>query len=172
MINILAFLLLTLFYSPQKTERSINPNDLKFGELNLISDQKTIWEILGEVTPKRVFYECGFHSEDEQGVPFFELRYTDVTWVGNEEEGYILQSVYFDLEGKTEIQYKDLIFNGKTTQQALENLFDEKATTANILGRENEKLEWINLYFENADDGCHFIFKNGKLLEFGYYSPC
>ncbi len=171
-MSLIFHLILILFNSPQEIKGTINPDDLKFNELNFQSEKAAIWEKFGVVEPKRVYYECGFHSEDEQGKPFFELIYPNVTWIGNEEEGYILDKVIFETKGKTELHYKDWIFTGTTTQKELEDLFKLEAGPINVSGRENENLEWIGSNFEKGDDGFHFYFKNGKLIEFGYWSPC
>lgn len=169
------FLLLIIFFhfnSSLEIKRSINPDDLKFSGLDFNSKKELIWKSLGEVEEKRVYYECGFFSEDKQGKAFFEITYSYATWIGNDGEGYILDKLDFDPKGQLTLNYKDLVFSGKTTQKELEDLFNQPAKPIKISERENENLEWIGLPFEKSDDACHFYFKDGKLVEFGYWSPC
>lgn len=165
-------LLLFHFNPLQEIKESINPDDLKFSGLDFNSEKGLIWKTLGKVEEKRVYYECGFFSEDWQGKAFFELNYPSVTWIGNDEEGYSLDKVVFDQKGQVTLTYKNLVFSGKTTQKDLEHLFGEKSEPIVVSGRENENLEWIGLPFENRDDACHFYFIDGKLVEFGYWTPC
>ena len=140
--------------------------------LEFNSEKELIWKTLGKVGEKRVYYECGFFSEDEQGKAFFELAYPSATWIGNDEEDYTLDKLIFDPEGQVALNYKNLFFSGKTTQKERDDLFDQKSEPIKVFGRENENLEWIGLPFENGDDACRFYFKDGKLAEFGYWSPC
>lgn len=76
--------LFIFFYGNPDTKESINPADLKFSGLEFSSEKELIWETLGKVVEKRVYYECGFHSEDEQGKAFYELNYSSITWIGND----------------------------------------------------------------------------------------
>ena len=165
-------LLLFHFNPLREIKESINPDDLKFSGLDFNSEKELIWKTLGKVEEKRVYYECGFFSEDEQGKAFFELNYPSATWIGNDEEGYSLDKVVFDQKGQVTLNYKKLVFSGKTTQKELEDLFNQESEPIVVSGRENENLEWIGLPFENRDDACHFYFKDGKLAEFGYWTPC
>lgn len=168
----LLILLLFHFYPSQKIKESINPDELKFTGLDFNSEKELIWKTLGKVEEKRVYYECGFFSEDEQGKAFFELNYPSATWIGNDEEDYSLDKVVFDQKGQITLNFKNLVFSGKTTQKELEHLFNQESEPIKVSGRDNENLEWIGLPFENRDDACHFYFKDGKLAEFGYWSPC
>lgn len=165
----LLILLLFHFNSRQEIKESINPDDLKFSGLDFNSEKELIWKTLGKVEEKRVYYECGFFSEDEQGKAFFELNYPSATWIGNDKEGYSLDKLVFDQKGQITLNFKNLVFSGKTTQKELEDLFNQELE---VLGRDNENLEWIGLPFENRDDACHFYFKDGKMAEFGYWTPC
>jgi hypothetical protein len=167
------FILLLFHFNPLwEIKESINPDDLKFNGLNFNSEKELIWKTLGKVGEKRFYHECGFFSEDERGKVFFELNYPSATWIGNEEEGYSLDIVVFDQKGQVTLNYKNLVFSGKTTQKEFENLFGEKSEPIIVSGRENENLEWIGLPLENRDDACYFYFIKGKLIEFGYWTPC
>jgi hypothetical protein len=171
MMKYLLFILFIYFHVNQET-KFINPDDLRFSGLEFSSTKELIWETLGKVEERRVFYECGFHSEDEQGKAFYELNYPSFTWIGNEAEGYTLNKLIFDSEAQIKLNYKNHVFSGKTSQKELEDLFNQKSEPINVFGRDNENLQNISLWFEKSDDGCHFFFKEGKLVEFGYWSPC
>lgn len=168
----LQLFLFIFFYGNPDTKESINPADLKFSGLEFSSEKELIWETLGKVVEKRVYYECGFHSEDEQGKAFYELNYPSITWIGNEAEGYTLRKLIFDSKAQIKLNYKSYVLTGKSTQKELEDLFNQKSEPINVFGRDNENLQNISLWFEKSDDGCHFFFKEGKLIEFGYWSPC
>lgn len=171
-MRLLLFIIFFQFNPSLGIKVSINPDELKFNGLDFNSKKELIWETLGEVDEKRVYNECGFFSEDEQGKAFFEFNYPSITWIGNEEEGFILDKLVFDPKGLIKLNYKNHVFSGKTTQKELENLFDQKSEPINVFGRDDENLRYIGLWFEKSDDGCHFFFKEGKLVEFGYWSPC
>lgn len=167
------YLVLFIFcYGNPDTKESITPADLKLSGLEFSSEKELIWETLGKVAEKQVYYECGFHSEDEQGKAFYELNYPSITWIGNDEEGFILDKLVFDPKGQIKLNYKNHVFSGKTSQKELEDLFNQKSEPIEVFGRDNENLQNISLWFEKSDDGCHFFFKEGKLIEFGYWSPC
>lgn len=144
----LLILLLFHFNPRQEIKESINPDDLKFSGLDFNSEKDLILKTLGKVEEKRVYYEWGFFSENEQGKVFFELNYPSATWIGNDEEGYSLDKLVFDQKGQKTLNYKNLVFSGKTTQKELEELFDQESEPLKVLGRDNENLKCIGLSFE------------------------
>lgn len=48
----------------------------------------------------------------------------------------------------------------------------KNAEPIQIDGREEEELFSLGGRFTHADDGFFFLFKEGKLIEFQYWSPC
>lgn len=71
----LLILLLFHFNPSQKIKESIHPDDFKFSGLDFTSEKELILKTLGKAGEKRVYHECGFFSEEEQGKAFFELNY-------------------------------------------------------------------------------------------------
>ncbi len=169
-MNGLVFLLLLLLYSDPGLQKSIDPGHLSFEGIPFHAEKALILKTLGQTTKEQVFYKCGFFSEDVQGKAFFELRYPDAIWIGNDTDGYSLDKLFFDTEGKTGLSYKGFTFSGNTSQKELEALFDKEATPVRI--SETRELAWILLPFENRDDACHFYFDRGKLKEFEHWTPC
>ncbi|GAB3218472.1 hypothetical protein J0A67_02800 [Algoriphagus aestuariicola] len=169
-MNPISFLVLAFLSSDPSMQKSIDPAQLKFGDLPFHSHKTLIWEVLGKTTETPVYYECGFFSEDEQGMAFYELRYPDAIWIGNGTDGYYLNKLNFDAQGKIILHYQNFSFSGKTSQKELENFFDQKSSP--IRTSETKELEWTGLPFENRDDGCHFYFERGKLVKFEYWTSC
>ncbi|TFV92410.1 hypothetical protein E4S40_16340 [Algoriphagus kandeliae] len=134
---------------------------------------KSIFDKYGPIQRSDTNYECGFHSNEEQGKIYYQLIYDQVTWIGNTEEGYIPELVVFDPEGEIKWTYfQEIEFSGKSAQNEVENFMEKKAEPIQIYGRDEEGLYSLGGRFTNADDGFFFLFKNGKLIEFHYWSPC
>ena len=108
-MNGLVFLLLLLLYSDPGLQKSIDPGHLSFEGIPFHAEKALILKTLGQTTKEQVFYECGFFSEDVQGKAFFELRYPDAIWIGNDTDGYSLDKLFFDTEGKMAYPTKALL---------------------------------------------------------------
>ncbi|MCS5489790.1 hypothetical protein [Algoriphagus limi] len=134
---------------------------------------KSIFEKYGPTKKTDTDYECGFHSNEEQGKTYYQLIYDQVTWIGNAEEGYIPELVVFDSEGEIKWTYfQEIEFSGKSTQYEVENFMKKKAEPIQIYRRDENDLFSLGGRFTNADDGFFFLFKQEKLIEFHYWSPC
>lgn len=134
---------------------------------------KSIFEKYGPTQRSDTDYECGFHSNEEQGKTYYELIYPSITWIGNAEEGYIAELVLFDPEGEIKwTYYQEVEFSGKSSQNEVEHYFGKLAEPIQIYGRDDENLFSLGGRFTDADDGFFFLFKEGKLIEFHYWSPC
>lgn len=163
---------LTLLFAPK--EKTFLPeyiyvDGLAFRQQGL----KGIFEKYGPTKSTDTNYECGFHSNQEQGKSYYQLTYDHVTWIGNSEEGYIPELVLFDPEGKMKWTYfEEIEFSGKSTLQEVELFMEKKAGPIEINGRDDELLSSIKGRFTDADDGFFFLFREGKLIEFQYWSPC
>lgn len=142
---------------------------LAFGQRGL----KSIFEKYGPTKRTYHDYECGFHSNQEQGKSYYQLIYNQVTWIGNAEEGYIAELVLFDPEGEMKWTYfREIEFSGKSTQSEVEQFFGKQAKPIRFHGRDEADLFSLGGRFTNADDGFFFLFKEEKLIEFHYWSPC
>ncbi|WP_288369315.1 hypothetical protein [uncultured Algoriphagus sp.] len=134
---------------------------------------KSIFEKYGPTQKTDTDYECGFHSNEEQGKTYYQLIYPQITWIGNAEEGYISELVLFDLAGKIKwAYYQEVEFSGKSTQSEVERFFGKQAEPIKIYGRDDKNLFSLGGRFTDADDGFFFLFKEEKLIEFHYWSPC
>ncbi|WP_439474287.1 hypothetical protein [Algoriphagus formosus] len=134
---------------------------------------KSIFEKYGPTKRTDTNYECGFHSNEEQSKTYYQLIYPQITWIGNAEEGYISELVLFDSAGEMKwTYYQEVEFSGKSTQSEVEQFFGKQAETIRFHGRDEADLFSLGGRFTNADDGFFFLFKEEKLIEFHYWSPC
>jgi hypothetical protein len=134
--------------------------------------EEEIKNTYGEVALTETDYECGFFSVDQPGSPYFQMIYPNIKWIGNSKEGYQIDEIQFDPEGKIQLKYEDLIFSGKTTQKEIEELFSKEASSINYQDRVEKNLKQLGDLFTNSDDGFHFLFHRRVLIEFHYWSPC
>lgn len=114
--------------------------------------------------PVRIFepkYECGFLSEDGQGMKFFSLEYVDLKFTGNSKEGYLLEEIVFKPALKRNISFRHKPLSHQTTIPDFESIFGVKVSGS-------EKV----IYNKGADDAYIFTFSKGKLLKIEYWSPC
>ncbi|CAM4328191.1 hypothetical protein SAMN06265348_11049 [Pedobacter westerhofensis] len=75
--------------------------------------------------PIRIFepkYECGFLSEDEQGMKFFSLDYGDLKFTGNNKEGYLLEEIVFKPALKRNITFRNTPLSHQTTIPDFESM--------------------------------------------------
>lgn len=77
----------------------------------------------------------------------------------------MLEHVSFDKKGSIKLIYDNNTLSGLTTKEYFLKLF-HRYTKANI------KKDSILLINTGSDDGTLFIFKNGKLTAYQYWSPC
>ncbi|MCB0844998.1 MAG: hypothetical protein KDE26_17230 [Bacteroidetes bacterium] len=144
--------------------QQINPNLITLNGLPFFSTQSQILEKMGP--PAKIFepkYECGFLSEEEQGRKFFTLKYPGLPFTGNETDKYLIEEI--DFSANSEIQ---LMYNG---QAIFANMTIEKLSAVFGVDFEPNSVEKL-IYFERADDGFVFQFKDGKLIKISYWSPC
>lgn len=160
-------ILLTTF-SQISFAQSFDYKLFQYKELSFFNKKSEILNELG--MPDSIIepnYECGFLSENEQGKKYYSLKYGNVVFTGNDEEGYLLETIVF--EGGETMQYGDFMLTGQTTIADL---------TA-ILGNEwFTYLEYplngsvVISFGETADDGIRIFILNGLLQKMHYWSPC
>ncbi|MFN8863648.1 MAG: hypothetical protein ACK500_12875 [Flavobacteriales bacterium] len=138
------------------TER-LRVNDLEYrtSKEKIIGDFGMPMEI---VEPN---YECGFLSKDEQGVPYYSMKYDNLVFTGNDCEGYLMEEVFFDSALNVRITYNGRALSGATAVREFEEIFSTQADG-----------EIVSLFFKGADDALVFTFKKGRLSNMRYWSPC
>lgn len=114
-------------------------------------------------------YECGGYSDDVEGGPYYQLIYAGFRYIGSDQQTFILEEVQLDAAGKTSLRYDGQILNGQTTKAAFVKIFGDYAKAH---FEQEPDSDGILLYDSNSDDGGVFIFKNGKLVAFEYWSDC
>ena len=114
-------------------------------------------------------YECGFLSSAEQGKTYYSLHYQNVVFTGNAQEGYLLENVEFDAAGKVVLTYGKSTFSGQTSVADLQRIVGGKL----LFDAEKEGTTWTLIRSpKGSNDGATFHFRNGRLVEFNYWSPC
>lgn len=150
----------------------INFNKLRLNQLAFTSSRRQVQQRLGQ--PRAVVephYECGAYSSQEQGQKFYELRYPQVRFIGNNKLGYAIEYVYFSAKGPT-LTYGTHTLSNRTTVADLQRFFgpgthSEKMITAEMpQGQETVSLS------SKYDDGAIFWFSHGRLVKFEYWTPC
>lgn len=141
---------------------------VKFQGLGLKTTKKVIIEKFGQGKRIETNYECGFFTNDSPGGPYYQLVYTDFTFVGSDKEEFYLQSVDFDMNGKIKLNYGDKVLNGRTTKEEFIKIFGD--TVKQHFANSDNKA--IVLIATDRDDGARFTFKDGRLVRFEYWTPC
>lgn len=152
-------------------QASIDIKLLRLKGLEFYSTKNTIAWVFG--TPKRVFEpgnECGFRSEAEQGRKYHQLVYEHIAFVGNDREGYGLESIDFNPKSNLTLDYGQYKFNHKLTKDGFIKIFGP--AIKNDFNTRRNGITDVMLYFKNADDGLVFSFKSGYLIKINYWSPC
>lgn len=114
-------------------------------------------------------YECGGFANDQPGGPFYQLAFDGFNYIGSDKTNFYLQDVYFDSQGKVQLQYGDIFFSGKTTDSEFVKTFGDKAQAGLV---KHSGFDTILLYSKGSDDAGLFTFKEGRLIKFEYWTPC
>ena len=141
---------------------------VKFKGLGLKTTKKVITETFGQGRRVETNYECGFFAGDLPSGPYYQLVYTDFTFIGSDKDEFYLQSVDFDPKGITNLNYADKELNGRTTKEEFIKLFGD--TVKQHFDNPDNKA--IVLIATDHDDGARFTFKDGRLIRFEYWTPC
>lgn len=143
-------------------------NKIKFNGQGLKTTKEKITRQFGQGRRVETNYECGFFASNGPGAPYYQLVYSGFNFIGSDKEGFYLQYVDFDPEGKIQIDYGDKIFSSRTTKVEFIKMF------GNIVKQhfDNPNNTGIVLIADGRDDGARFIFKDGWLLRFEYWTPC
>lgn len=166
-------LILSLFSFNLQEERTFDAAKFTLDGISCFrATEEEIKKTYGDVALTETDYECGFFSNREQKNIFYELIYPNIKWIGNSKKGYQIDEIQFDPEGMIQLKYEDLTFTGKTTQKEIEELFSKEASSINYQDRVEKDLKQLGNLFTNSDDGFHFLFHKGVLIEFHYWSPC
>jgi hypothetical protein len=150
----------------------IDFSKLRLNQLAFSASRSQVQQRLGQ--PRAVVapnYECGWYSSSEQGQKFYELRYPQVRFIGNNKEGYVIEYVYFSAKGPT-LTYGTQTLSERTTVADLQRLFgpgthpEKIKTAATPQGQEAVSVSSKN------DDAAIFWFSHGRLVKFEYWTPC
>jgi len=161
-LSVFLFLLISSGSSTQNTYDTIDESYLKINGLSLTLKKDKILNKFGK--PIRIYepkYECGFLSEDSQGIKFYSLNYGSLKFTGNYKNGYVLDEIKFDPTLKHKVTFRNKTLSHQTTIKEFEAIFGIKVDGSDKM-----------LYHKGADDGYHFKFSKGKLTEIEYWSPC
>ena len=141
---------------------------VNFKGLGLKTTKKVITENFEQGRRVETNYDCGFFASDLPGGPYYQLVYTDFTFIGSDKEEFYLQSVDFDPNGKMKLNYADKVLNGRTTKEEFIKMFGD--TVKQHFDNPDNKA--IVLIATDRDDGARFTFKDGRLVRFEYWTPC
>jgi hypothetical protein len=141
---------------------------VKFKGLRLKTTKKEIEGKFGQGKRVETNYECGFFTNDQPGGPYYQIAFSDFTFIGSNKEEFYLQIVGFDQKGKTKINYGDKVLNGQTTKEEFIKMFGDTVRKH----FDNPDNDAIVLIANGRDDGARFAFKDGLLIRFEYWTPC
>ena len=144
--------------------------NIKFKGLEFKTTKENIIKSFGQGKKLETDYECGFFTNDQAGGPYYQLVYTDFNYIGSDKEDFFLQSVKFDLKGNMKIRYKDKELSGQTTKEDFIRIMYGDKEWENL--KNYFDIDVLIIYSKNGDDGARFIFKNGRLNKFEYWTPC
>ncbi|WP_299703966.1 hypothetical protein [uncultured Pontibacter sp.] len=144
---------------------------LRLKELKFFSEKAAIEKVFG--APKKITepkYECGFHSEAEQGQKYYQLVYDNIVFIGNDKEKYIIDSLDFRLDKTLTVRYGKWNLNSKTSVDDFVKIFGE-AIREDFIDQEDGTTS-MALFFKKGDDAMAFSFEGGYLVAMHYWSPC
>lgn len=158
-----------LFSAKSCLAQSIDIDLIKYNGLSFYSSKSEIIEKLGQ--PEKTYdpnYDCGFLSTYSQDIEFLTLDYGIVKFTGNEKDLYVLEQVNFDNNRSVKIEYGNYILTYETNLNMLIEIFGQELEKQ----FENSENGYVVIINDNADDGIRIEIKDGKLIQFGYWSPC
>ena len=165
MFRIILFLVLLACYPLQG--QTLEVEKFKFKGLSFRSTKEEIIKTLGQ--PRKIFepnFECGFLSSEEQGKPFYALDYGNIRFVGNEEDGYIVDEYQFTYG--MSFTYNGVRLDMDTGLDKLIEVFGMELFGSFHDSSTDSKL----VRFSDSDDGFMFYLKEGRLSMLSYWSPC
>ena len=142
---------------------------IKFRGLGFSLTKETVIKSFGQPKIIHTNYECGFYDNSQPGGPYYQLAFSNFNYIGSDKEPFILQTVTFDHSGKTKLQYGNKELSGLTRKSVFIEIFGEVAKKH---FKENPDDDLILLRSTYGDDGAMFIFKDGRLIKYEYWSPC
>lgn len=142
---------------------------LHYGNAPASASKARLVKLLGP--PLRIsqpHYACGFLSASEQQQPFYSLVYGLAIFTGNARRGYVLDRVRL-LPGSQPLRYGKLVWSAATTRHEIERQFHVPPDPTEKPQPDGSTLLLIRT---KAADAAMFIFKQGRLVEFQYWTPC
>ena len=142
---------------------------LRYVQVPAKTTETELKRLLGQ--PQRISqpaYECGGLSASEQRQAFYAFDYGPARFTGNARLGYVLDVVKFR-PGAKPLHYGKAVWGFTTTQREIAQYFHVQPNPAEKLQPDGSRLLLIP---GMADEGALFIFKNGHLSEFNYWTPC
>jgi len=163
-------LLFTFFFTVLNAQQdAFDLDKFEFRGLAFHLEKEQVLAALGPSEVHYPEYECGFHSMDQPGAPFYQLVYSNCTYIGSDKEIFQLERVNFDEQGKTILKYGPSELSGQTTREGFSVIFGDYAREQ---FKKHPEEDGIILLVPDNDDGALFTFKDGKLSKFEYWSPC
>lgn len=142
---------------------------IKYRGLDFILTKEQIINTFGNPKVEYPRYECGGYTDDLPGGPYYQLTYPTVTYIGSDKETFTLEKVQFDTAGKTKLLYNGKILSGLTTLDDFVKIFGDYVKEH---FEQNPTNDGIILMDNDSDDGGRFLFLNGRLVLFEYWTPC
>ena len=162
--------ILVLFTSVQLSFcQSVDFDLIAYKGLNFHATKLEIIEKFGN--PEKTYdpnYACGFLSTQSQEGTYLTLDYGNVKYTGNEKDLYVLEWVDLENNGSIIINYGTENLSCETNLATLNELFGD--AVAKHFGNELDGA--IVIFNQKGEDGIRLHIKNGKLIEFEYWSPC
>ena len=166
----LTFLIpVTFLFNILGQDTNFNLSEIKFRGIGFSATKEEVVTAFGKPNIHYPDYECGFYSNYKEGITYYQLIYNDFNYIGRDEEGFILEEVKFDKDGKTKLFYGDQVISGLTTKEEFIQIFGDYAKEYFL---NYPDADTIVIFSEKDDDGGRFSFEGNKLSKFEYYSPC
>lgn len=168
-MRIFTFLILVLSFQ-LSLGQNLDFDKFQFNGLNFFSSKSKIIEKLGK--PKGEFepnYACGGLSSDWQGVKYFTLDYENTKFTGNKKEKYLIEKIDFENDVSVELNYGNHKLNCETGLNRLSEIFGQQIKDRINKCQINGE---FSVHHEIRDDGIILEIKNGKLIQFRYWTSC
>ena len=141
---------------------SLDFTRLRVSGLGATASQTQVTRHLGQpLAVLNPHYECGEYASATGDNQFYQLRYSQVVFIGSRQRGYTLESFDFGPAGPARLTYGGQVLSAATTLAAFTHQFGLLAPAQNPDGS-------VEVLVRRLDATASFTFKAGRLTHYEY----
>ncbi|MGL6313503.1 hypothetical protein [Vibrio sp. WXL103] len=150
----------------------IEPNSLKLNGFNIYLPKAEIQALYGEGEHNQLYDECGYDARD------YRLMYDDITFIGNDEQGFFLDTLDVTKIDANTLTFRDQPLSRSTTMTEFAEGFGLTHRDFNLSSEEfarptkDETSAILPYYSQDADSYIIFTFDHEGLVSLRHLTPC